>query len=77
MVGYQVWGNAIVASVNIQPPDLRKGQDPRGTFSLSVSPPAPEATQVEHQKFLLLPPLLTYNVFPSTAICLVQGQFLQ
>lgn len=48
MVGYQVWGSAIVASVNVQAPVL-KAQDPRGTFSLSISPPAPEATEVWHQ----------------------------
>ncbi|CAD7698600.1 unnamed protein product [Ostreobium quekettii] len=46
MIGYHVWGNAIVASVNIQPPNAdRATSDPRGTFSLAISPPAPGVTQ--------------------------------
>ncbi|CAD7696108.1 unnamed protein product [Ostreobium quekettii] len=46
MIGYEVWGRAIVASMNIQAPNpVNKAQDPRGNFALSVSPPAPDVTQ--------------------------------
>ncbi|GMH45075.1 hypothetical protein BSKO_13032 [Bryopsis sp. KO-2023] len=43
-IGYNVWGQAIVASVNVQPPGKSQTQDPRGSFALSVSPPAPDVT---------------------------------
>ncbi|KAK9807041.1 hypothetical protein WJX72_011563 [[Myrmecia] bisecta] len=42
-VGYKVWQNAIMASCNVQPPD-KTLPDPRGTFAVSVAPPAPDAT---------------------------------
>lgn len=41
-VGYKVWGEAIVASCNIQEP-LETSFDPRGTFCVSVAPPEPDA----------------------------------
>lgn len=46
--GYQVWGDAIVAAVNVQPPEPQPegaaAADPRGTFCLTLSPPAPDRT---------------------------------
>lgn len=41
VVSYQVWGDAIVASLNVQPAKKSQSQDPRGTFALSISPPGP------------------------------------
>eukprot|EP00210_Caulerpa_lentillifera_P006474 g6186.t1 len=44
VVSYKVWGEDIVASMNIQPAGKTGGQDPGGTFALAISPPAPSAT---------------------------------
>ena len=43
-VAYQVWGDAIVASLNVQPAKSAKANasDSRGTFALSISPPGPD-----------------------------------
>lgn len=46
-LGYQVWGNAIVASVTAQDPEpFLRNTDPRGAFCLTLSPPAPDKTEV-------------------------------
>ena len=42
VVSYNVWSEAIVASVNVQQPGKTPSQDPRGTFVLSISPPGPK-----------------------------------
>lgn len=41
-LSYKVWGEAIVASLNVQPASKTGNADPRGTFALSISPPGPE-----------------------------------
>jgi len=35
-------GDAIVASLNVQPAGKTGSSDPRGTFALSISPPGPK-----------------------------------
>jgi len=45
--GYQMWGEDMFISLNVNPPGAAGAPqyDPRGTFVLTVAPPAPEYTQ--------------------------------
>ena len=51
VLGYRVWQNSIVASVNVQAA-APGATDARSNFVLSVSPPAPEHTQVRGRRTL-------------------------
>ena len=50
-VGYAVWHQVITAACHVlppgrAPPGVERSKDPRGTFCVNVSPPAPECTAV-------------------------------